>query len=287
VLAADEDEAALGELAERAQAAVDQHGPDGVGVPMRLSPRQVRELVPWVAPGLNALWLDGVARVDGRAVRAALRSGARHHGATFHHGYARVAVPYDTAVGVWIGDTFVPSDWVMCATGAWAGEPGPARLPVRPVRGQLLHLSLPARQVGSSPILATFHGHYALGFPGGRLVVGATAEPAAGFDVRPTEESSERVLRDACRIVPEVIDAPRIEVRVGLRPTTADGFPVVGPDPRVSRLVHVAGLGTWGLAMGPYLGAAAADHLLGRAPRHDDPLSRPQRLSLACEEGAR
>jgi len=285
VLAADEDEAALGELTERAQAAVDQHGQDGVGLPVRLSPREVHELVPWVARGLTALWLDDVARVDGRAVRDALMSGARRHGATFCRGHARVAVSHDTAVGAWVGDTFVPADSVVCATGAWAGEVGPARLPVRPVRGQLVHVSVTGRRVASSPILATFHRHYALGFPGDRLVVGATAEPEAGFDVRPTERSSEQVLRDACRIVPELIDAPRIEVRVGLRPTTPDGFPVVGPDPWVSRLVHVAGLGTWGLTMGPYLGAAAADHVLGRTPRHENPLSRPQRFSLVREEG--
>lgn len=285
VLAGDEDGAALDELTERSQRAVDQHGKSGLGLPERLGERQVRELVPWVAPGLEALWLDGVARVDGRAVRGDLLSGAQRHGASVRHGRAQVAVSHGRAVGAWVDAEFLPADAVVSATGAWAGDLGPGRLPVRPVRGQILHLSMPERRVDSSPILATFHRHYALGFPGDRLVVGATAEPAAGFDVGPSEQSSEKVLRDASRIVPELVDATCLEVRVGLRPTTADGFPVVGPDPRVSRLVHVAGLGTWGLTMGPYLGAAAADHVLGRTVRHDDPLSRPQRLSLVREEG--
>jgi D-amino-acid dehydrogenase len=215
VLADDEQEAALDGLAKRVDGAIGRHGEHGIGQPRRLSAKELRDLVPWVAPGLNALWLEGVACVDGRAVRAALLSGAQRHGATVNHGHARIAVSHGKVVGAWLGERFVPSDAVVCAAGAWAGDPGFGSLPVRPVRGQLLHLSVPGRPVAGSPILATFRGHYALGFPGDRLVVGATAEPDAGFDVRPSARSSEDIRRQACRIVPELAEAPCDEVRVG------------------------------------------------------------------------
>ena len=123
------------------------------------------------------------------------------------------------------------------------------------------------------------HGHhYLLAFPGGRVVVGATREAGAGFDHRVTAAGQRQVLDAALALAPGLADATVLETRVGFRPVTPDGFPLLGAVPGLGGLVVATGLGANGLTYGPLMGVLAAGAGAGRAGA-----VRPGRLPPTAE----
>jgi D-amino-acid dehydrogenase len=98
---------------------------------------------------------------------------------------------------------------VLLAAGAWSPAlcaPLGVQLAVRPMRGQIVHVQLPAADTAEWPTVMTLgeeHGqHYLLAFPGGRVVVGATREADAGFDHRVTAAGQRQVLDVALTLAP-------------------------------------------------------------------------------------
>jgi D-amino-acid dehydrogenase len=56
---------------------------------------------------------------------------------------------------------------------------------------------------------------------------------------------------------------------VGLRPTSIDDAPVLGPLPGVANVFVATGHGANGLLLGPISGALVADQVLAAKPRFD------------------
>jgi D-amino-acid dehydrogenase len=67
-----------------------------------------------------------------------------------------------------------------------------------------------------------------LAFDESRVVAGATREVGTGFDYRVTAAGQAEVLSEALRIAPGLGVATVIETRVGFRPVSADGRPLLG-----------------------------------------------------------
>ena len=112
-----------------------------------------------------------------------------------------------------------------------------------------------------APVLKTFAGPYLLGFPGPRVVAGATHEqgPLLTPDVRAGDQHA--ILEHAFAVAPGLRAARILETRVGFRPTSLDGLPLVGA---VHEGVSVlTGFGAWGLTLGPLLGRRLAEDLAG------------------------
>ncbi|HET9979027.1 MAG TPA: FAD-dependent oxidoreductase, partial [Ktedonobacterales bacterium] len=132
-----------------------------------------------------------------------------------------------------------------------------------------LHLRLPGRETARWPIVVGFHSHYILTFPQDRVVVGATRESDAGFDARMTAGGVCEALDEALRVAPGLADATLEEVRVGLRPASPDGLPLLGRIPGCEHIYVATGHGASGLQLGPYSGALVADLALGRSSAPD------------------
>jgi D-amino-acid dehydrogenase len=106
-------------------------------------------------------------------------------------------------------------------------------------------------------------------WPGGRVAVGATRETGSGFDPRLTAAGVREVLSEALRLAPGLAQWEILEMRVGLRPLSVDGLPVLGPVPRIEGVFLATGHGPSGLHLGPYSGTLVADLMLGRRPEMD------------------
>lgn len=260
VVAPPEQRAALEELLRRAQQAGARHGFDDLGEPDWAGEQEMRRDWPVLSAGLIGLKLPSVSRVDARQLCRALLDAARRSGARVEEGRAEPDVRGGRARGVRIGSRIVSAGAVIEATGCWS-----ARLPVQALKGQLVHLRTRDAHLDGSPILQTLGGGYLLGFPEGRIVAGATREPGTGHDPTPTAEGMRAVLEDCLRLAPGLAHAEVWEHRAGLRPVSPDGIPLVGRDPGIDGLVHVGGLGSWGLATGPYLGMLGALTALGQS----------------------
>ncbi|WP_424532071.1 NAD(P)/FAD-dependent oxidoreductase [Sphaerisporangium viridialbum] len=222
-------------------------------------------LFPPLSPGLVALRVGGAARVDGRTVRDALMRAAVRHGARVLTG----AVSLTASGAPLLDGSPVESDAVVVAAGAWSGEvcrPLGHMTPVRPRRGQIVHAGLPGVETAGWPIVLPRLGPYLLGFPGSRVVLGATVEDA-GFDPRVTAGGLAEVLAAGVRLAPGLADATVTETRAGLRPVSADGLPLLGM--LREGVVVATGLSAYGLTAGPYAGLVASCLAVGETPPLD------------------
>ena len=115
------------------------------------------------------------------------------------------------------------------------------------------------------------YGHYMVPWADHRVAVGATVEDA-GFAPDVTAGGVNEIMREALRVMPGLASATLGEVRVGLRPTSIDDAPVLGPLPGVANVFVATGHGANGLLARPDLGCAR------RRPRRRQHPSRPRPL---------
>jgi glycine oxidase ThiO len=158
---------------------------------------------------------------------------------------------------------------ILVANGAWAsGVPGlPRKLPVRPLRGQLLRLDrLPLRHV------AYVAGGYLV--PRAEtLLVGATSEEA-GFTNVVTSDGLSELLGVAERAIPDLAGARVVEHWAGLRPVTPDALPILGADPNVPALIYACGFSRNGILLAPWAASQLASLMAGEGtPASLEPFS--------------
>jgi D-amino-acid dehydrogenase len=243
---------------------------------VEIGPDEARRRFPALGTLTRALWNPGAARVDGRRFCAAVLRSARRHGLECVDASAdRLVVGERGVEAVEAGDRRLRCATVVVAGGAWS-PPLAAQLgvdiPVGPERGQIAHLSVPGADTGSWPIVSPVLGHYLVPFPGGRVATGATREPDAGFAVAPTVAGVRQVMNEVARVAPGLVDAELLEMRVGLRPASGDGLPVLGRLPGVGNGFVATGYGADGLLLSPWCGRLVASWVLGAAP---DPALAP------------
>jgi glycine/D-amino acid oxidase-like deaminating enzyme len=238
-----------------------------------VSPDDARALFPPLARPLRALHDRTAARVDGRLLNQALLKAAAQRKVTLiRAGADRLVVEGGRVAGVAAGAEVHRAGSVIIAGGAWTPAlTGPlgVSIAVAPQRGQIIHLQVADRATGDWPVVHAFHDHYIVSWAGGRVVAGATRETGSGFDPRITAAGVHEVLGEALRVAPGLAGAGMLETRVGLRPLSADGLPVLGPVPGVAGVYVATGHGPSGLTLGPYSAALVTELVLGHAPALD------------------
>ena len=227
-----------------------------------LGPGGPKELFPYLDPRLVGVYLSGAVRLSGESVRSALLTAACNAGATRRSGNAALLRSGDRVTGVQIGHEQILGDRVVIAAGAWSVDlcrTIGVELALEPQRGQILHLKVPETNTGTLPVIVpVLNDYYLLAFRDSRIVMGATRETGSGFDARVTAGGVAEVLREGLRIAPGLSTATLAEIRVGLRPMTKDGLPLLGCPSGLSGLIVATGLGRYGLTVGPYAGLLAA-----------------------------
>jgi glycine/D-amino acid oxidase-like deaminating enzyme len=165
---------------------------------------------------------------------------------------------------------------VVLAAGSWAATidiEGTAPLPVRPVRGQLLHLRWPAQPVSRIVWGARC---YTVPWPDGTMLVGATSEDV-GFEERATVTGVRDLLDAAAELMPRAWQAGFTGVKVGLRPATPDELPFIGRSALMPGLVYATGHYRNGVLLAPLTAELVAKALDGE----EDPaldLTAPSRF---------
>ncbi|WP_210495527.1 glycine oxidase ThiO [Patulibacter sp. SYSU D01012] len=240
----------------------------------RLLPSAARRLEPALAPTLRgAVAVPGEQAADPRAVVAALADAVRAAGGELRTGtaVARLLVRDGATEGVALADgTELRAGHVVLAAGAWSGTlpgvPDAARVPVRPVKGQLLLLRDPAGPGLVERVLrfggaGSETGRYLVPRDDGRYVLGATTEER-GHDRTVTAWGVHDLLRDGAELVPGLLDLQLHETIAGLRPTTPDGLPAIGPAAGVDRLWWATGHHRNGVLFASLTGVLLADALV-------------------------
>ncbi len=237
-----------------------------------LLPSQARALEPSLAPALRAAAdVPGDHAVDPRLVGAALALAAERAGVTLRPQteVTRLVVRDGRASGLELdGGELLEAEHVVVAAGPWSdalpGLPDGARVPVRPVKGQLLRLRDPAHDP-AAPLLGRVIRHetgYVVPRGDGRYVVGATVEER-GFDTSVTALALHELLRDAAELVPGLLELEVEELLAGLRPGTPDNAPVLGPSTALGGLHWATGHHRNGILLAPVTGDLLAATLAG------------------------
>ena len=101
---------------------------------------------------------------------------------------------------------------------------------------------------------------YIVPWEDGTLLVGATSEDV-GFDERATASGVRGLLAAAEELLPGSADATFVDVRVGLRPASASGVPILGPGPD-PRVLYAVGHYRNGVLLAPLTARVLADAIL-------------------------
>ena len=218
-------------------------------------PAEVSELEAALAPSCGGLLVSAHGYVRAAQLTRALEDAARGYGAVIHDGVrvekiscAADGVTADTAQGRY------HARYAVVAAGSWSGEIAP-ETEVTPVRGQLLHVAW--RGPALRRILWSDHC-YLVPWLDGTLLIGATVE-RAGFDERVTGGGVQALLNAAIAVLPGIADATFIEARVGLRPATPSGLPLIRRSPEHPSLVYATGHFRNGILLAPLTGRLVAD----------------------------
>ncbi|HEY2766607.1 MAG TPA: glycine oxidase ThiO, partial [Solirubrobacteraceae bacterium] len=243
----------------------------GLGA-VRLTPSAARELEPALAPTVRlALHAPSDHSVDPRRVLEALRRACLDSGVQLRE-YAPVAglelAGQDGPVSgvVLADDERLHAGCVVIAAGAWTadleGLPSDARVPVRPLKGQIVRLRDP-EGAGLLQHVLRYAGGYVVPRGDGRYVLGATMEER-GFDAQPTAAGVYELLRHARELVPGILEHQIEELSVGFRPSSPDNLPVIGRG-AVDGLLWATGHHRNGVLLAPLTAELVADVLAGAA----------------------
>jgi glycine oxidase len=239
------------------------------GLPVAaLDPAELRALEPALAPARAALRFADDHQVDNRLLVRALEVACARAGVRFvTAGARRLLSDGGRAAGVELDQGRLSAGSVVVALGSWSGliegVPELAQ-PVRPLRGQLLELRLPAPPFAHVVFGA---GGYLVPRGDGRVLVGSTAE-WVGFRKEVTAEGLATLLARAIRLCPALAEAPVASFWSGLRPTTADRLPLLGPGP-LPGLFFATGHHRNGILLAPITGELIAACVSGAPPALD------------------
>jgi D-amino-acid dehydrogenase len=238
------------------------------GTIAEISPAAAHTMFPVLGPVEKAFVSHNAARVDGRQLTAALLRGAEHRGLEREAAVVEtLTLDGDRVAGVTIGTRDVAGAAVLVAGGAWSpalGDRLGVRLPVVPERGEIAHLHLEGVDTAAWPVLSPLHDHYMVAWPGGRVACGATHDDA-GYDPRVTVAGMREIIDRAGGVAPGLAEATILEVRVGLRPVSTTGLPLLGSLPGRAGAFVATGHGASGLTFGPWGASAVVDLALGAA----------------------
>jgi len=160
---------------------------------------------------------------------------------------------------------------VVIATGAWSAQVGSwlgLDIPVFPARGQILSLRQP-----QTPLKHTIFGRglYLVPKVDNTIYIGATIEQA-GFDKSNTAGGVAWLLSEAIALLPGLANAALANIWAGLRPWSADSYPILGKAPGWENVFLATGHGAGGFELSAITGKTMAELLTtGQTP----PLIQP------------
>lgn len=227
---------------------------------------QLTRRFPELAGFGQGIWLPGVANIRNPRLMQALHVSLQRQGVQILPG--REACGWRrrggriTAVETRQGGSIEGERFVITA-GAWTAgltEGLGVRVPVRPVRGQML---LFRAAVAELTKIVLYQGHYVIPRRDGHILCGSTMEET-GFDKSTTPEAADKLQRVAERLVPALKGCRPVAHWAGLRPGSPNGIPFIGALPGEDNVWVNAGHFRNGLVLAPASARLLADQLLGR-----------------------
>lgn len=230
-----------------------------IGTIEKLSPEQTQAALPLLQPA-PTIKISGGGRLDGKAYLKRLKQTAEVKGVNF----VAKRVTLDDSQTILLDNHPIAFDQIIITAGPHLKNllaPLGYQVDLRPQKGQLLVFQTTIANSGTFPVAMLDGEADLIPFLDGKILLGATHENEAGWNLAATEEAFQQLTSNARKFLIEpqrIFDAP-MQYRVGTRAYTSDFSPFFGrlsPD-----LVVASGLGSSGLTAGPYIGYLLAQQL--------------------------
>ena len=233
-----------------------------------------RELLPQLTPGLQHFHLLKEHSVDPRQLGTALLAAVRATQIDLREqtSLERIAMTPSSVRVSTSGESLEASSLIDCM-GTWS----PA--PVSPRKGQMLAVVVP-EELDLACVVRTPDIYIVPRTEGpnaGRAIIGATIEDV-GFDLSVHPRDILALNAKAVKLLPALADAKFLESWAGLRPSTADGLPILGTAPRQPRYVLATGHFRNGILLAPATAHVIAQLLTGEKPSVDLDPFKPARF---------
>ncbi len=236
----------------------------------------------------KAIFLPDFAQVRNPRYLKALKAACLQRGVEIieHAQALEIRQKGDRISEIRISERALQFESVCFSAGAWSAallQPFGFSIPVKPVRGQIVQLQLPAL-----PFRCVIeHGRrYLVPRRDGLILIGSTEEDA-GFAKHTTTEGIAGLLDFAKSIVPSLAEAEVVNTWAGLRPGSPDELPFLGRVPGFLNAFIGAGHFRSGLQMSPATGMILADLMLDQTPAISLEGLSADRFSCATTEAGR
>jgi glycine oxidase len=229
---------------------------------------EARDIEPAIGPEklLGASLIEDEGQIDSRYLGRALRAACVDEGVILEEqtGPVSLETSANAAVGVRAGERFLLAETVVNAAGAWAGQlsgvPEHLRIPIVPVKAEMLSLDMPQR-VLKRP--TTIDGVYVIPRTDGSLLIGENAVDD-GFDRDVDAAAIERLRAKAVRALPVLAELTVSETWAALRPRSPNLRPYIGRTELEGYYV-AAGHYRHGILLAPTTALAIANVIEGSA----------------------
>lgn len=232
-----------------------------IGEIILLNKEETKRKFPFINDIYYSLFIEGAARVDGRALRKSLIQACVKRGAQYIEGEAELILSGNEIAGVKVASKTIHADMTIATNGVWMPEllsPLGINMNINAQKGEIIHLREETIDTSVLPVVMPPNNQYLLCFDDGRVVIGATHENSIDFNTKNTAGGIHYVLDQALQVAPSLSNWTIAETRVGFRPFTFNHLPIFGPIPNVEKLLIANGLGASGLTTGPFIGKQLA-----------------------------
>tara|TARA_B100000315_G_scaffold257836_1_gene308049 strand:- start:692 stop:1810 length:1119 start_codon:yes stop_codon:yes gene_type:complete len=166
-------------------------------------------------------------------------------------------------VAVKTNKSIIKSNKVIVCSGAWTNKIkniSEKKMPIRPLKGQMICLKMNKNEPLIRHVLLR-NNIYLVPRKNSDLIIGSTVEEQ-GYDKTITAGGIFQLLKSAREMVPGIEDLPIVESWCGLRPTSRDDAPIVGPSKKLKGLIFATGHHRNGILLAPLTSLAVKDYFL-------------------------
>lgn len=229
-----------------------------------LTPEEITAKLPLIQTNQEALFITGGARIDGGALVQTLKDRTQKNGRTVINSKVDTLTHNGTSWQVTSTGQTACYDCVILGMGAWLPDlltPLGYQVDVRGQKGQLVELTT-AHHTTDWPVVMPQGESDIIPFDDGKILVGATHENDAGYDLTIDQEKITALIASVSHLTPDLATADQLAHRVGTRAYTSDYLPFFGTIQESPNLFVASGLGSSGLTTGPIIGKTLAEMAL-------------------------
>ena len=245
-----------------------------------LDPSQIFSLEPSISKSiLGGVFVKNAMDVNPYNLLSALHAAIKIKG---------VNIIYDEVVGINVNSntsatlnlknsTNLSFNKIVISMGPWSNSLSDwinIKLPIKPLKGQILRLSKPGILENCS---VSWSGNYANLKPDGLIWTGTTEENE-GYDESTTIASRNEIMLSAVKMIPDIKNAKIVKQTSCLRPMSQDNLPILGSFVDYPQIYVGTGALRSGITLGPAMGKVISELILQNSTDIDITPFNPDRF---------